>query len=325
MLDSEETHPEPPSLFARKPGHSLLIGSLLLVSGLLLGSYAYLTLYAAFTGQTLQALRDFGIDPETSWEINVFRTLQMVVTLFAFCLPAYFWAATENGSPFLLLRMKARPRIVLVLLACFGMIVSLPFIDFVQLSPESLRLPDFLYELQKSIVETEKKSTETIMLLLANPSFGVFLLNVLVVSIAPALAEEMFFRGFLLRSFRRFSNIHVSVWASAFLFSFIHFQFLGFVSRLLLGAMLGYFFIYSGNLWVSIAAHFANNFFNVLLAWLASLGVFGDLDLEAKFGFPIWLSLISLGLALGFTFLFVRLSPNAIPPDLPAEPLKSNE
>ncbi|MDP5170109.1 MAG: CPBP family intramembrane metalloprotease, partial [Bacteroidia bacterium] len=54
-------------------------------------------------------------------------------------------------------------------------------------------------------------------------------------------------------------NVHLSVWVVAIIFSFIHLQALGFFSRLLLGGFLGYFVVYGGSLYSSIAAHFVFN------------------------------------------------------------------
>jgi hypothetical protein len=80
------------------------------------------------------------------------------------------------------------------------------------------------------------------------------------VAVVPAIGEEMLFRGVLQPVFIRvFKNKHIGIWLTAFVFSFIHFQFFGFVPRLLIGVFLGYLFAFTGNLWYSIVAHMANN------------------------------------------------------------------
>jgi len=50
-------------------------------------------------------------------------------------------------------------------------------------------------------------------------------------------------------------------------FSLIHFQFYGFFPRLFLGALFGYLFLWSGNIWVPILAHVVNNGLFVLTAF----------------------------------------------------------
>ena len=68
------------------------------------------------------------------------------------------------------------------------------------------------------------------------------------------------FRGILQPIFQKaFQNKHIAVWLAAILFSAIHFQMQGFIPRMLLGAFLGYFYLWTNNLWVSIFAHLVFN------------------------------------------------------------------
>ncbi len=65
-------------------------------------------------------------------------------------------------------------------------------------------------------------------------------------------------------------NAQLSVWVTAFIFSFIHFQFYGFIPRLLLGALLGYVLLWSGNIRYSMIMHCTNNALSVLLFYLGT-------------------------------------------------------
>ena len=65
-------------------------------------------------------------------------------------------------------------------------------------------------------------------------------------------------------------NAQLSVWVTAFIFSFIHFQFYGFIPRLLLGALLGYALLWSGNIRYSMIMHATNNALSVLLFYLGT-------------------------------------------------------
>ena len=67
---------------------------------------------------------------------------------------------------------------------------------------------------------------------------------------------------------------------SALLFSAMHMQFYGFVPRLLLGAMLGYLFVWSGSLWLSILAHFVNNAAAVIFTYLYQQNL-SSIDVDA--------------------------------------------
>src|SRR5579859_5580033 len=110
---------------------------------------------------------------------------------------------------------------------------------------------------------------------------GEFLFAFVVIAILPALGEELVFRGMLQpQLFQATKNIHVAIWGSAILFSAFHLQFFGFVPRMLLGALFGYLYYWSGNLLMSMFAHFVNNGFSVLMLYLNQQGVM-DIDIES--------------------------------------------
>ena len=70
---------------------------------------------------------------------------------------------------------------------------------------------------------------------------------------------------------------HLAIWLTAFIFSTIHFQFYGFIPRLLLGAYLGYLFYWSRSLWLPILAHFLHNALSILVEFtLAGRGILTD-------------------------------------------------
>ena len=59
----------------------------------------------------------------------------------------------------------------------------------------------------------------------------------------------------------------------------MHFQFYGFLPRLLLGAFFGYVVAWSGSLWIAIIVHALNNMMVVVSSWNArSLGVENQLE-----------------------------------------------
>lgn len=100
-------------------------------------------------------------------------------------------------------------------------------------------------------------------------TFGGLLAGLIVIAVLPAVGEELVFRGILQRRmYTLVSNPHVAIWLAAFVFSAIHLQFFGFFPRLLLGALFGYIYYWSGNLWYAIFAHFVNNGFTLVMLYL---------------------------------------------------------
>jgi len=95
------------------------------------------------------------------------------------------------------------------------------------------------------------------------------LFDVLFVGLLTAIVEEFMFRGCLQTIFEKwFKNKHVAIWVTAILFSAFHMEFFGFLPRLLLGAMFGYFVVWSGSVWPAILGHFLNNASAVVATYL---------------------------------------------------------
>lgn len=86
------------------------------------------------------------------------------------------------------------------------------------------------------------------------------LLSILCVALVPAICEELFFRAGVQNLLQRwFKNPHAAVWVTAALFSLAHGELFAFLPRFLLGALLGYLYVYGRSLLVNVLAHFANN------------------------------------------------------------------
>jgi membrane protease YdiL (CAAX protease family) len=189
------------------------------------------------------------------------------------------------------------------LLAVAGLVVSfIPFNDLVIQWNSAISLPESLAGAERWMKEMEEKAkvlTEVITNFSSTPRL---LAGFLVIAVMPAIGEELMFRGLLqgkLQSLTR--NTHVSVWVAAILFSAIHLQFYGFIPRMLLGAMFGYLYAWSGNLWLPILAHFVNNGFTILMVYLYQQKLSGY-DVEKATGVSLPLALVSLTVSIGLLY-----------------------
>lgn len=100
--------------------------------------------------------------------------------------------------------------------------------------------------------------------------------NLIVVALVPAVCEEVFFRAGIQNLLQRwFGNSHAAIWVTALIFSLGHGEVFSFMPRFVLGAMLGYLYVYGGSILINATAHFVNNALVVLLYWLAARGVLG--------------------------------------------------
>ena len=73
------------------------------------------------------------------------------------------------------------------------------------------------------------------------------------------IAEEILFRSYLFDALRRFLPGGLTVFLTALLFAFVHFQFLYFIPLFILGLVLGWARLKSDSLRPSIFLHMLNN------------------------------------------------------------------
>lgn len=255
-------------------------------------------------GGEADSISDLAQDPAKHW---IFRLVQGFSGFAIWGLAAIFWAVYTGGFP-QRLGFTRRTWPGYFLLAALAIGSALPFVEFLLLDENSLDLPEAFSGFEAWIERQESNTEGALLQVLNDFSATAILSNILVIAIIPAFAEEMFFRGFLMSTLRRMVNPHVAVWGSALIFSLLHFQFFGFFSRMALGAMLGYFYLWSGSLWTAIAGHFIHNFISLAIAWLAFRGVLSQAVLEDDFGFGGLVTLISFCLTFLLLYLYWRNS-----------------
>ncbi len=150
----------------------------------------------------------------------------------------------------------------------------------------NITLPDSMKGFENWARVNEDRATEVTKFLTQFDTPAEFIVGLLVIAVFAGIGEELVFRGLLQPALHRATkNIHVAIWTSAILFSAIHMQFFGFFPRLLLGALFGYLYYWSGNLAVPMFAHFVNNAFSVIAIYMVQKGV-TDMDVESTQAAP---------------------------------------
>lgn len=206
------------------------------------------------------------------------RIATVLQDLLVFIVPTVVTALliTRRPDRFLWLDMAPR-KVVLLLLALFTFLMSVPVMNRIVLWNQSWQLPDSMHAIQVWMEEAEQRAAHLTEVLIGGKSVMDMVLGVLIVGVLAGLSEELFFRGGLQRLFMtRPMNPHVAVWLTAILFSLFHFQFFGFVPRMLLGALFGYMAWWTRCLWIPIILHILNNSLVVMTTWLANTGRMSD-------------------------------------------------
>ena len=174
-------------------------------------------------------------------------------------------------------------------------------------------------EIEQYFQDMEASARELTEMLAAAPTIGTMLLNLVVLAAVPAIGEELSFRGVLLGLIDGDTTLgarispsrrtHIAVWVVGIIFSLIHFQFYGFIPRMLLGVVLGYLLVWTGSLWVPMVAHFTNNALVVLLYFAEEHFAINSESLESfGTGATSWAGWLSLLLSL----LLLWLVRNAV-------------
>ncbi|MFZ5973425.1 MAG: CPBP family intramembrane glutamic endopeptidase [Bacteroidota bacterium] len=228
--------------------------------------------------------------------------LQGAATFFGLAaIPAFYYFKKYRKNPFQLIGSAT----MLSLLAVAGIVIF--FMGFNSMFIEwnaKLNLPDFMAGFESWAREKEDIAMALTQYLTQFDSFGQFVLGFVVIAILPAIGEELVFRGMLQPELHRATgSIHAAIWISAALFSALHMQFFGFVPRMLLGALFGYLYYWSGNLLIPVVAHFVNNGFSVLMIYLNKTDIAGvDLENPETAPWPVVVAFSALAFALLYYF-----------------------
>jgi uncharacterized protein len=249
-------------------------GKFLLLTGLFLlflgvASIAQVVILAAFADMhsmiDIVKLTDFS-NPAI---IKGMRIAQGVSAILTFIIPAllFAWLGSEKKLGYLKLDQPFHPVVgMAVILLVFA---AMPVINWAGEVNSHLSLPGFMSGVEdwmKSSEESLKKLTEAFLQM---NGISDLLVNLIVVALLAAVGEELLFRGGMQNIFLEWlKNKHAAVWITAILFSALHAQFYGFLPRMLLGVILGYLYIWSGSLWLSVLFHFINNGMAVLFSYL---------------------------------------------------------
>ena len=230
---------------------------------------------------------------------------QGFASLLIFVVTAWFYWAVIEKKPLNDLNFNRFPGWGLIGIFVVLQIIFLPFNGWLQAFNEGVELPASMKAIEDVFKAMEDSAAEMTELMTDISSLGRFVIAFIVIAVIAGVGEELLFRGLIQRKLYLITkNPHVAIWIAAFIFSAIHFQFYGFLPRLMLGAMFGYFYYFTGNIWVPIIAHIFNNGLAITMLFLVSRGVISP-EIEKMDTVPLSVALVSLLLAVG-GFYYVR-------------------
>lgn len=243
--------------------------------------------------------------------IRAVKTFQLLQSIGLFWLPPLLYAYFCTSDPCRFLGTSRRPQSLTYIWVIVFVVLAVPAINLVTQFNQELALPDAFRSIESWMKSTEMHSNELMKSMMGVRGVQALCFNVFLMAFVPAVGEELFFRASLIGIFQKKWSIHGAIWFSAIIFSTIHFQFYGFLPRMLLGAFFGYLFVWSGSLALVILAHFVNNLLVVLFYYLRFNGsCLIDLDsigTGSTLGWGIGSMILCI---VGIVFFYFRFRPS---------------
>jgi membrane protease YdiL (CAAX protease family) len=315
--DSVPENSNPPVF---RPYRRSLVANLLILTGLVLmglfvGQLVGMVLAQLTTGLAFAQLPDVLTHPSRypgAWSALMWLQAGSSVGGFI-AAPLLFWVLFEKRriTDF---AAESAPAGVVWPLVLLLVVLAFPFNGWVYELNQQLDLPPALQGVEDWMKAKEDSLDDLTKFLTAFGQPWQLVVGLLVVAAIPAVGEELLFRGVVQNLLREtFRNVHVAVWVSAALFSAIHFQFYGFLPRMLLGALFGYLYAWTRDLRVAMFAHFVNNGATLVMVYLFRQKVV-DFDVENTESVPVFAALLSLAVTLGLLRLVWRSVSPVSPP-----------
>jgi len=165
------------------------------------------------------------------------------------------------------------PKIEEIFLFIIGIAVLTPLLQY-YLSIQSYLLNEWstssslFHSIRSYLDKLNDMVDQTYSNLLSTKSILEGLLVIIVVSIVPAICEEVMFRGFIQKSFEfKFKPIWAAV-ITAIFFGLYHFNPYGLIPLIALGLYFGYAAYMSNSIFVPMSLHFINNFMAVIFYFI---------------------------------------------------------
>lgn len=205
--------------------------------------------------------------------VEGFKVAQIVSAFGSFIVPAVVFALLASRNRMEYLGLKSMDKISTLLLGGLLMWCATPLINALADWNSHLKLPEAMSGIEAWMKDSQQKADALTEAFMGHQTFFGMLTNLFMIGLLAAVAEELFFRAVLQKVVIKWTNsIHWGIWITGFLFSFLHFEFYGFLPRMLMGVYLGYLFVWSKSIWVPIFAHFLNNGTAVIFQYFEDRG-----------------------------------------------------
>ncbi|MBD1385263.1 CPBP family intramembrane metalloprotease [Mucilaginibacter rigui] len=247
--------------------------------------------------------------------------LQIVTTTIPIFLAPVIFGYWVAKAPSQYIKPTIRIPWMLFIVAFFVMLFSPPLIEFLSNINQQMVLPKWLNGLERWMKESEESARRMTGAILNMQTIGDCIKNIILIGLLTAIAEEFMFRGVIQTILQKWTkNTHVAIWVTAAIFSAFHMEFYGFLPRLLLGALFGYFVAWSGSIWPAVWGHFLNNGSAVVITYLYQKKYI-KLNPDDTTVFSWWQYIFSLIIIIILLLVYKKIALGKKQPELNGEEL----
>ena len=190
--------------------------------------------------------------------VGQMRIMQVLSTCFMFFIPALLYSWVCNGKKMFWLGFNNYFNFYQILLGF--LIIFTANLMAGPLQDLSEKILVHFSALNDTAKKLEQAYNEQVLALSHLNGLTDFLLALVIMAFFPALFEELFFRGAIQTLLVKWwKKPYLAIIVTSVIFSLIHLSVYLFLSRVILGFVLGLMFYETKNIWVNSIAHFLNN------------------------------------------------------------------
>jgi len=196
----------------------------------------------------------FGLKP-TEENVTGYRLSTGVGQLLLLFVPTLLLLQCISRTPAAFVRLR-RPDLRTLFVPIVGIFSLQQMLQIYLVFQDRIPVPP---ELEHQLEELRRLIDEATRLLVGSTSVPELLWVVVIIAVIPAVAEELLFRGLVLRSLQTAMSPMRAVIVTGILFGGYHLNPASFVPLAAIGIYLGFLALRADSLWVSMSAHFVNN------------------------------------------------------------------
>jgi CAAX protease family protein len=213
----------------------------------------------------------FGLDLENA-DMNAIRLLTMGGQVLLILLPALWLAKSIYEDVSTIIRVRV-PDWKEFAVFTIGLIILVPLLQnylYIQnyLITKLANSSSLFYDIKMLLDEADQFIEKTYTDILVANNIIEIILIVFVVAITPSICEEVFFRGFVQKSFELQMRPWLAIFITSAFFALYHFNPYGLLALGALGVYFGFSAYLSNSIFIPMVLHFINNFSQVMIYYL---------------------------------------------------------